>query len=393
MPNMIRVMRIISRMNVGGPARCVLNLTAGLDHGEFETLVVTGTPGPGEGDLSDRVAAAGGRLVKVPAMNRSVSLFRDARALIALMSLVKSFRPHIVHTHASKAGLLGRAAALWSRLPVGIVHTFHGHVLDGYFSPLKSSLFRELERLLAARTDVIIAVTRSVQQELIERHGVGTAGQYRVIPSGGQAFTEYADADAVRSLRRELGLQAGLVAGVVARLVPVKGHHVLMAALPRILSEIPDLKILLSGDGPLRSHLEDSFRGRRERDALVFLGFRDDVGRVLQSLDLVILPSLKEGLPTALIEAAAAGVPIVASRIPGVTDLVTDGISAMLFEPGSSAGLAEAVIRLGRDVELRQHLAHAARIAAARIMNPEQVVAAHAELYKNLYARSTGTLS
>jgi glycosyltransferase involved in cell wall biosynthesis len=397
---MIRILRVIGRMNVGGPAGCVLNLTAGLAGCGFESVLAVGAVGSGEGDLSSRVEGAGGTLRRIPGMRRDLSPFGDLRALLALSKIIRSYRPHIVHTHASKAGFLGRAAAFLVRgrresappFP-RVVHTFHGHVLDGYFGSLKSSFFREIEGRLAERTDVIIAVTDSVRRELLERHRVGRAGQYLIIPSGGQSLPSPAGRGGHVDLRGDLGLGPGPVVAVIGRLVPIKGHDLLLAALDRITAALPDIEVLLIGDGPLRVRIE-RFRARgRGGRSLVLLRNRDDVGSLLASSDILLLPSRKEGLPTVLIEAAFAGVPIVASRIPGVVDLVEDGESALLFPPDSPEALAGAVIAACRDAGLRERLAAGARRAVERVMTPDGVVAAHKRLYKKLYSESVGDVS
>lgn len=371
-------------MNVGGPARCVLNLTRGLSRRGFETVVASGTPEEREGDLSDRIAAAGGSLVRVPGLRRSPNLLADLKAVLFLKGQISRYRPHIVHTHTSKAGLVGRAAALLSGSPARLVHTFHGHVLDSYFGPLKSSCFREIERFLASRTDLIVAVTDSVRQELLLRHGVGQPSQYRVIPSGGQVAAQALAPGGGSALRRELGLSGGTVAGVVGRLCPIKGIDIFLAALPRVLDLVPEIESVLVGDGPLRRRLEKQAAALQRGGKVRFLGNRDDVGRLLGSFDFLVLPSFKEGLPTVLLEAAAAGIPIVASRIPGVTDLFCHEVSALLFDPGSPDGLAEAMVRIARDRGLRESLALGARQAVASVMSPDETVAAHESIYKKL---------
>ncbi len=306
--------------------------------------------------------------------------------------MIGSYKPHIVHTHTAKAGFLGRTAALLSNPRPALVHTFHGHVLDGYFGPWKSSLFREIERSLAGQTDVIVAVADSVRRELVGRHGVGEHSQYRVIPSGGQADASQEKAAPGASLKKELSLGPGPVAGVVGRLVPIKGLDTVLKSLPTIVEEIPFLKVVLAGDGPGRKMVEAFQRRNEAGRALLFLGNRDDVDEIIPLCDLIILPSLKEGLPTILLEAAAAGVPVVASRIPGVTELFENESSALLFEPRSPAELAAAVVRLCRDPKLGARLSRAARKAVRGVMSPGGVVAAHRDLYRDLYTERKGRL-
>lgn len=353
----------------------------------FETLVVAGSPEPDEGDMADDLVAAGGTFIRIPEMTRSIHPFRDFKALLRLRKVVREFKPAILHTHTAKAGFLGRLAASPGKRDPLLVHTFHGHVLDGYFGSLRSSLYRWIERALARRTDAIVAVSSSTHEELVHDHGVGKASQYRIIPSGFPCF----NLNGTETMREELGLEGDLVAGMVGRLVPVKGPDVLLRAMPGLLERIPNLKILVVGDGPMRGSLEAWARSSPAKEAIRFTGVRRDMARVFKTLDILVHPSFKEGLPTVVLEAAAANVPVVASRIPGVLDLLEDGKSALLFEPGSPEELCGAVIRLAKDAGLRQRLAsEALRSMSEKIPDYEGVAWAHARLYNELMERRSG---
>ncbi len=375
---------MIARLNMGGPARCVIRLASGLVEHGFDTLVATGKPDKREGDMSGDIRAAGSRIEPVPGLERSINPVRDLFAYTYLKRIIRSYKPQIVHTHTAKAGLLGRLAACRTRPRPVLVHTFHGHVLDSYFSPLLSAFFRSLERRMARRTDALIAVSGSVRDELVTRHRVGAERNYRVIPSG---FPEL-DLDGAASLRGEFGLASSVVAGCIARMVPIKGIFTLLDAVPRILRQVPGLKIVLVGDGRLRPRVDAYLEKEPWKGALMVPGNRSDLESVLKTLDILVLPSFKEGLPTVLLEAAAAGVAVAASRIPGVTELFVHEKNALLFEPGSVEELARAVVTLARDEETRQRLAEAAKSdIPAMVPGYLEVASAHSNLYKELLAR------
>ena len=362
----------------------MINLALRMEKYGFETVVATGTAERGEEDLADELAAAPQRVERIPGLRRDVSPLLDLWALRGLKKLILEFKPDVIHTHTSKAGALGRMASTHLKPAPVRVHTYHGHVLDGYFGLFRSDFFRRMERTMARRTDALVAVSPSVRDELLARHQVGRPEQYRVIPSG---FPEL-DLAGAESLRRELELGDRPVAGMIGRMVPVKGYDLFFKAVPRILEALPDMVFLLTGDGPLRPRVE-AFAERPEvRGAVRVLGTRRDVERVLKTLDVLILPSRKEGLPTVLLEAAAAGVPVAASRIPGVLDLVTGEGDALLFDPASPEEMADAVLRLARDPELRRALAEAARRrVTAAVPDYETVAELHARLYHELMER------
>jgi glycosyltransferase involved in cell wall biosynthesis len=368
-------------MNRGGPSRCVINLACRLQAEGFSTLVATGTPDPGEGDMSGELTARGGQCITVPGLQRGLNPVKDLAAYQALKRLVRTFRPHIIHTHTAKAGLLGRRAAR-SLTPRPVrVHTFHGHVLDSYFGPLRSGLYRHLERRWAQDTDALIAVAPSVRDELLAEHRVGKRDQYRIIPSGLPEL----DMQGAGSLRDELGLGEAFVIGFVGRLVPIKGVEEFLEAVPLISAKHPGVKFLVVGDGPLHERARALAETAPYRKALHLVGLRTDRERIFKTLDLLMLPSRKEGLPTVLLEAALAGVPAAASMIPGVCDLFDHEREALLFKPRSAPAMAEAAVRLVEDSSLCEQLAARAR---EKVLNtvPDygEVARRHARLYRSL---------
>src|SRR5574341_1277707 len=292
----LRVARVISRLNVGGPARHAILLTAGLDPAAFESRLYVGAPGPAEGDMLPLAEARRVHPVAIPGLGRAIHPGRDVAALCRLLREFRTFRPHIVHTHAAKAGALGRLAAWLARAPV-TVHTFHGHVLRGYFSPPVTGAFRAVERALSRRTTRIVALSPAQRADLLAM-GIGRPRRVAVVPLGLE-LDPFLEAQARRgALRRRLGLppEAKLV-GAVARLVAIKDHATLFAAAARVVQADPAVHLVVAGDGPLRAHLEvlaarGGLAGRTH-----FLGWWEDLPALYADLDVLALSSRNEGTP------------------------------------------------------------------------------------------------
>lgn len=341
----IRVLRIIARLNVGGPALHTVLLTERLAPERYDSRLVTGVPDATEGDYLALRGLALERLVRLPTLGRELSGSRDLRTLGHLVRIMRELRPHIVHTHTAKAGTLGRLAAVLAGVPVR-VHTFHGHVFDGYFSPAKTRAFLAIERALARRTQRILTVSESVREELLAL-GIGRPEQITVVPLGLE-LEPFARAHEHRGeLRRELGIdQDTPLVGIVARLVPIKAHEVFLAAAARIVERVPECRFVVVGDGERRDELvalaERSGLGARCH----FLGWRADLARINADLDVAMITSRNEGSPVALIEAMAAGLPVVATAVGGVPDLVTDGTHGHLAPVDDAARLAAATVAL-----------------------------------------------
>lgn len=382
-PGRVRVVRIIARLNVGGPALHTTLLTARLDPRRYETRLVAGREAPGEGNY---LALHGTTLPEVtilPALGREVRGAADVVALGQLVALMRRVRPHVVHTHTAKAGTLGRLAARLTGVPV-IVHTYHGHIFHGYFSPGRTRVFLGIERMLARWSDCLLAVSDTVRRELLAL-GVGTPDRFRVLPLG-LDLDRYVTAGARRGeLRAELGLspEVPLVA-IVARLVPIKAHEVFLEAARRIQAVLPAARFLLVGDGERRQALERLAAALGLGAHVRFLGWRRDLERVYADAWVVALTSRNEGSPVSLIEAMAAGCAVVATRVGGVPDLIEDGVTGRLVPPDEPAALAEAVVGLLRDADRRRALGGAARRRVVPAFAAERLVAGVDRLYGEL---------
>jgi glycosyltransferase involved in cell wall biosynthesis len=357
----IRIARVIARLNVGGPAQHVILLTAGLDPARFQGTLITGVPDPDEGDFAALARSRGIAPVVIPSLGRAIRPAHDLEALARLVALFRKIRPDLVHTHTAKAGALGRVAARLAGVPI-LVHTFHGHIMEGYFSPAVTRLFLGIERALARRTDRIVTVSPRVRESLLAL-GIGRPEQVEVVPLGLPLERFVAVAPGGARLRERLAIPPDApLLGSVGRLVPIKDHPTLFAALCH--EDAGAAHLLVVGDGERRAALEAMARDLGLAGRVHFLGWRDDLETILPELDMVICCSRNEGTPVALIEAMAAGVPVLSTDVGGVADLVTHGKTGWLVPAGDPAALARGIRDLLADAERRRGLVAAARPAA-----------------------------
>jgi glycosyltransferase involved in cell wall biosynthesis len=380
-PDRIRVLRVIARLNVGGPALHTVLLTERLPAERYDSSLVTGVADASEGDYLTLHGVASDRLVHIGTLGRELSGTRDLRALVDLVRLMRRERPHVVHTHTAKAGTLGRLAAILARVPVR-VHTFHGHVFDGYFSPAKTRLFLAIERALARRTQRILTVSAHVRDELLAL-GIGRRDQVTVVPLG-LDLDPFSRADEQRgALRRELQLDADTpLVGIVARLVPIKAHEVFLDAAARIAARLPECRFVVVGDGERRAELEEIAARHGIAARVHFLGWRADLARLHADLDVVVLTSRNEGSPVALIEAMAAGLPVVATSVGGVPDLVQEGAHGHLVAMDDAAALADATVALLGDPERRRAMGRAGRAHVLARHGADRLVADVDRVYR-----------
>lgn len=365
---MTRILRVLTRLNIGGPAINVTLADAGLRARGYDTLLVHGRLGPGEASAGPLAASYGIPTLELPALAREVSPRDDLAALRSLVRLLDERRPQIVHTHTSKAGALGRLAARWHNLrrPPGdrclVVHTFDGHVFEGYFGSAGSRLVVLVERLLARWTDAIVAVAPRQRDDLVSRFRIAPASRVVVVPHGLDLapYLEVPEADA--AARAALGLPADAFVAVFAgRLVPIKDVATLLDAFAQVRAGIPAAHLVVAGDGELRGELMARARALGLDAAVHWLGWRRDLARLYAASDIVVLSSRNEGTPLALIEGMAAGRPAAATAVGGVPDVVREGQTGLLAPAGDAAALGEAIARLARDPALRRAMGSAAR--------------------------------
>ncbi|HYX43030.1 MAG TPA: glycosyltransferase, partial [Pyrinomonadaceae bacterium] len=360
----MKIVRIIARLNVGGPAKHVAWVTAGMRRAGHESLLVAGTVPPGEDDMGYFAAALDLTPHIIPEMSREISP-KDARTIWKLYRLLLRERPDIVHTHTAKAGTVGRIAGLLYRWltpatllgrprRLRLVHTYHGHIFHSYYGPFKTRLFLLVERLLARlATDRIIVISPQQYREIHEQFGVGRAAQFAVVPLGLDlhVFDDWAARRA--RVRAELGAGADeLLIGIVGRLTEIKHHKLFLEAAARckverakINAQGARVRFLVIGDGHLRSALEAQARALDLTGDVIFTGLRDDPENFYPALDVCALTSLNEGTPLTLIEAMANARAVVAAAVGGVVDL--------LGAPTANANEAAPFVICERGVSVR----------------------------------------
>jgi glycosyltransferase involved in cell wall biosynthesis len=349
---------------MGGPALHVSYLSAGLRERGYETILVAGNVGQGEQSMAYVADDLGVPVVTIPHLHREISPVRDLLATIRLARIIRAERPAILHTHTAKAGAVGRVAALLAgrRRPPIIVHTFHGHVLRGYFGRLWTGVFRLLERVLARITDVLVAVSPEVRDELVA-FGVAPATKFRVIRLGIELDERLSPDGAARAeTRRVMGVaDERFVVGWIGRMTAVKRTDVVLESFRRLRDEGVDAVLCMVGDGPDRHWVENLAGGLGIMRDSLFPGYQEDVGPFFAAFDVFVLPSGNEGTPVTAIEALASGCPVVATRVGGVPDVVTDGEDGFLVDPGDVEGLAASLARLANDPALRARMGGAGR--------------------------------
>ena len=371
----VRVLRVITRLNVGGPAHQALLLTDRLRSEGFETLLVTGQVAPGEADMRDLFSVGDIPVIELAHLGRRIDALSDARSVAALARIVARFRPHVVHTHMAKAGALGRAVA-WLAGTRVIVHTFHGNVLRGYFGPFHSAAFAATERALARISTRVLAISSQQRAELARFH-IGDPARVVQIPLGLDLAPFRSPA--AGALRSELHVRDVPLVGMVARLVPIKHVDLLLRAFAIVRASV-DARLVIVGDGELRPELEKLSKGLGIDRETHFLGWRADLPAIYADLDVVALTSRNEGFPVSLIEAMTAGRAVVATNVGGVGDLVGSD-TGLLVPPDDAQKLAGAILSLLQDADRRRLLG---KHAAARVY-PEHDAATLVRRIANLY--------
>ncbi|MBI3402960.1 MAG: glycosyltransferase [Acidobacteria bacterium] len=393
-PAPTRVLRVITRLNIGGPAIQATRLSTSLDAEGFDTLLIHGRLGEGEGDMSYLLADRGSRTQYLDLLQRPIAPWADARATVALYQAMRRFRPHVLHTHMAKAGLLGRVAAVAFNLThpssrVRVIHTYHGHVLEGYFSGPTTQLFVALERLLARATDRLIAVSARVREDLLHRYRIGSPPMFTVVPLGLDLDAFAAIDEGTRAeARRALDIAGGIpVITTVGRLTAIKNHPLFLDMAQRIARTRPDAVFLIAGGGELRDQLEAEARRRGLAERVRFLGWRRDLATVYGATDVFVITSKNEGTPVALIEAMASGVPGVSTDVGGVRDVIADATLGRVVRPDDAEALAREVTGLLDNRAAREAIASAARQAAVSRFGVRRLSADIAALYREVLAR------
>ncbi|PYR46272.1 MAG: glycosyltransferase family 1 protein [Acidobacteria bacterium] len=392
----IRVVRFVTRLNIGGPSIQVVELASRLSARGFETLLIHGEVGPQEGDMSYLLecAASPPRTKQLAALKRPISPASDARAAWKVYRLLCEFKPAIVHTHMAKAGAVGRLAALAYNNTAGrrararLVHTYHGHVLEGYFGLAKTRLFIAAERRLAGVTDRIVAVSQRIRDELVQEYRIGRHEQYRVVPLGFDLDALAAIEDEARAVARAaLDIPPGAtVVTTVGRLTAIKEQRLFLEVAQRVARLHASTVFLIVGDGELREALEAAAVSLGIADRVRFLGWRRDLETVYGATDIFLLTSRNEGTPVALIESLAAGCVGVSTDVGGVADVMPTSDVGLMAPPGDAGQLADHVSRLVAEPGRRRAMGEAGRQRVVAQYGINRLVTDIDGLYRDLLA-------
>lgn len=408
----MKILRIIARLNVGGPARHVIWLTSGLNDEEFNSSLIAGSVPEGEEDMGYLAADAGVEPYYVREMSRELSP-KDAVSLVKVYREMLRVRPDVIHTHTAKAGTIGRVAALaYKYLTVGtligrprkirIVHTFHGHVFHSYYGPVKTKFFILIERMLAKfATDRIITITQQQFREINQEHKVGRSDQFEIIPLGIDLGLFQEAVPGPQAFRSEADIaDTDLLVGFVGRLTEIKNLSMFLR-VAKLVSEAsadvpPRIRFIIVGDGHLRDSLELEAAELQLGDTVIFVGNRNDIANVYAGLDIVVLTSRNEGTPLSLIEAMASGKPVISTRVGGVSDLLGETRTSIegfdicergiAVPSGSEEIFAKGLIYLAKDEKLREALGQNGRSFVHSNYSKQRLISDIKELYRKLAA-------
>ncbi len=386
MPHSLRppfkVMHIISRLNIGGISPYVIPITALLRQAGYQSALAAGSVGKREGDMGYLAEQVGVQPLHIPSLGREISPLRDLATVRDLYRLLRREKPHIVHTHTAKAGFAGRLAAKLAGVPL-IFHTYHGHVFHGYFGAAKTRFYLALEQLCGALSTRIITVSPNLQREIGMVYRVAPPHKVAMVVPG---YDLSGLRDLVRpsgDFRARFGIpEAAPLIGIVGRLVPIKHHALFLESMAQVAHALPAARFAIIGDGELRDALEAQAEALGIAQSVIFTGWQNDLPAIYSALDCLVLCSKNEGLPSAVIEALVTGVPVVATAVGGVPDMLADGRGA-LVPPNDADALAAAALHILRDLPTARNHAELLRRAAFDLYHivpsAERLIAFYAE--------------
>jgi len=385
----MKVLHVLTRLNIGGPARHVVTLGGGLVDRGVDTLLVHGRVDETEGSFEHLPGERGLRTIRLAELGRSVRWRLDAVAFLKLLRIIFREQPDVVHTHTAKAGTLGRLAAVvynmarHRRRRCVLVHTFHGHVFIAYFGAIHTFLVKVVERALSHISDRIVALADTQKRDLVERFGVAAERRVSVVHLGLELDPLLQISLDRREGRQTFGFDASdRIVGYVGRFVPIKDLETLVRAVAIAAGRVPNVRLLLVGDGEHRERLEALAASLNIGQVTSFAGWREDLATVYGVMDVVVTTSLNEGTPVALIEAMAAGRPVVATAVGGVPKVVVDGVTGFLVPPADPARAADALEQLVRDPALCRSMGDSGRRVVASRFQAERLVSTMQNLYE-----------
>jgi glycosyltransferase involved in cell wall biosynthesis len=369
-------MRIIARMNLGGPAIQVSGLMRGIDEDKFDQRLFTGYCDANESDYLETVATDI-KATRIDGFGRRVTFGGDFKALFALVKEIREFKPHIIHTHTAKAGFLGRLASILSMHPSIRIHTFHGHLLSGYFGRIKTRLIIISEKFLAIFTDQLLAVGEKVMRDLLQAK-IGKKDKFSIMPPG----LELGELPDKLESRDTLGLSSGqMYCSFIGRVTQIKRPDRFLDVVSEVRKRNINLHFLMVGDGELLDYCRE--RIAKEKLAVTVLGWQSDIERVLAASDIVISTSDNEGTPLSLIQAGMANIPVATTNVGSISEVVLNGSTGIITSPKVNE-LADALEKLFNDSDLRQSLGSNAQKYTKSNFGVRRLVRDHEALYQKL---------
>ena len=393
----IKIIHVITRFDKGGSAENTFLTVQGLDKNRYEVILIRGISYESHTSASEiraiesnleEAKGKGVRIITIAELVRRIHPLTDLKAFLKLIKIFRGEKPHIVHTHTSKAGILGRWAACLTRVPV-IIHTPHGHIFWGYFNHWNTALYIFLEKLTATITDKIITLTAQEKKDhCIYR--LAHNNKFTIIHSGIDLNNFFNIQVNSAEVKNKLGIPEGsFVVGTIGRLTPVKGHKYLIEAASKILLKIPGMIFVFLGDGELINELKRQATVSGINDKVLFLGWRPDVAEIMSTFDVFVLPSLNEGMGKVLVEAMAMGKPIIASDIGGIPDLIIHGNNGLLTSAGDPESIAMSIEFLYRDPSKRKELGENGKAIAAQY-SADSMIQKIDRLYLELFKKNCG---
>lgn len=374
----IRVMRIITRMNIGGPAVQVSGLMRGFNSSEFSQRLYTGFCDEDEIDYLETVAHDV-KAIRIAGFGRRVSLGADIRAFVLLVNEIRRFKPHIIHTHTTKAGFLGRIASIVTLQSSIRIHTFHGHLLSGYFGRFKRSLVVLAEKVLALFTHELLAVGEKVRKDLLDA-GVGNLEKFGVMPPG----LAISQLSSKKESQESLGIYSSkLQCAFIGRLTQIKRPDRFLDVVSELKSRKIKIEFFIAGDGEQLDRCRE--RVVHEELPVKFLGYQSDIEKVLSAADMVILTSDNEGMPLSLIQAGMAGLPAVTINVGSTSEVVLNNVTGLVTS-SAVTDIADAVEKLANNKDLRAQFGAAARAFTLTNFGVQRLVNDHEDLYKRLFS-------
>jgi len=384
MKRKLKIIRIQSRICIGGPSVHSEILSKYLDPERFETILIGGALEGGEKERVEELRRQSIQITTIAEMGREISLWSDIKALLKLYQIIYREKPDIVHTHTAKAGAIGRIAAWLAGVPI-IIHTFHGHVFHDYFGKVKTWLFIQFERWLAKITTCIIVISRSQKYDIVTKFRISNKKKVITIPLGLELERFLLIDKDTFHLKNELGISRNeFLIGIVGRIVPIKNHELLLKVIKLLREQQLPVHLCIVGDGELRNELIQSARDKNILNYTHFTGWRLDMEKIYSGMDLLALSSLNEGTPVAIIEAMASQVPVVATAVGGVPDLISDCETGLLSAPNDANDLAEKIRQILVNPEMTTKIIKKARKSVEKSYHYRRLI----KDIQNLYEKS-----